>query len=863
MNRANAIALALLLLCVAPLARAQDNLLREQVPYRWIYDALPERLPALKFPEHYTDLDKARAQGFAGRYKLALMTLNKVKDGNPVEMALIKAHSLAAMGKRTEAIAALSDKAVADDGRVQIARANVLADLGQLREAIALLKTHLDKNPKSISGHYYMGALNERLGNLTAARDAYKWLFDNCFDKWQTTGGKDPMFEKAEEVTDMARGFDRWATLELLYQKDANMPGAVLSVFTRVADTIDLEYWPAHLAAAEYLLLHDNQKEAEGELKRALAGNPQDARSHELIAHMALSQWNFDAVDREIETIRSVDPTSVASDVLEARNFLQQRRPQDAEGPIGRVLKQQPEHIEAMGLLAATYALELKDDKMNQEIAAVEKLDPNNATAYLELAEQLGAMRQYPRAEAMYKIAIQRAPWWTDARNGLGLLYTQSGDEDKARVVLDAARTLDPFNHRTYNYILLLNDLDKFTKKETKHFVLMYKPDEDPLIADYFVDYLESIYAAVCSDFKFEPAVTTYIEVFPQHDQFSVRTTGSPWIGTVGASTGRVIALVTPRKGEATMGTYNWAQVLRHEFTHTVTLGATDNRIAHWMTEGLAVQEEHSPMRWEWVPMLYNAVKHHELFTMDGLTWGFVRPKRPIDRQLAYAQSFWICEYIEQKFGRDSLLKMMDEFKAGKTQEQVFQNVLGKNLKEFTKDFFAWTDQQVAGWGYDAAGTSKYETLTKKGADLIAAKQWDKAIEVWQEVEKVRPVDALPHQRLAGLYLRAGKTDKAIDELDALNKVALKDNTYAKAIARIYLKDDKLDQAKKYAMNAIYIEPYDMAAHELMASIAEKAGDKAALEREKKMMPLLQEWLDQNRESIQIPGDVPPAQNRD
>ena len=57
------------------------------------------------------------------------------------------------------------------------------------------------------------------------------------------------------------------------------------------------------------------------------------------------------------------------------------------------------------------------------------------------------------------------------------------------------------------------------------------------------------------------------------------------------------------------------------------------------MTEGLAVVEERSPLRWDWVPMLYNAVKKKQLFTMEGLTWGFVRPKRPIDRQLAYAES--------------------------------------------------------------------------------------------------------------------------------------------------------------------------------------------------------------------------------
>ena len=36
----------------------------------------------------------------------------------------------------------------------------------------------------------------------------------------------------------------------------------------------------------------------------------------------------------------------------------------------------------------------------------------------------------------------------------------------------------------------------------------------------------------------------------------------------------------------------------------------------------------------------------------------------PIDRQLAYAQSFWICTYIEQKYGHDAILKMLDLYRA-------------------------------------------------------------------------------------------------------------------------------------------------------------------------------------------------------
>src|SRR5206468_2004809 len=117
------------------------------------------------------------------------------------------------------------------------------------------------------------------------------------------------------------------------------------------------------------------------------------------------------------------------------------------------------------------------------------------------------AMRQYPRAAEMYKIAIQRAPWWNDARNGLGLLMTQSGDEDAARTILEAARELDPFNVRTTNYLRLLDMMDKFAKKESAHFIVMYDPKLDPVVPEYFSDYLESAYADVTRDFKYEPPV--------------------------------------------------------------------------------------------------------------------------------------------------------------------------------------------------------------------------------------------------------------------------------------------------------------------------------------------------------------------
>ncbi len=348
-----------------------------------------------------------------------------------------------------------------------------------------------------------------------------------------------------------------------------------------------------------------------------------------------------------MSAIRNVDEDSTAADLLEARNLLLQRQAKLALPSLHRVLARQPRNVEALGLLAGAEAVLLHDDQCAAILKEADEIDPGSSRAYFEVAEQLAAMRQYPRSAAMYQIAIDRSPWWTAARNGLGLLYTQSGDEDAARKVLEAAHTLDPFNYSTTNYLRLLDMMGKFARSESAHFIVTYDARTDPIIPEYFNDYLESVYPLVCGQFHFEPKVKTLIEVFPTQDEFAVRTTGAPWLPTVGASTGRVIALAAPRKGERTMGAFNWSQVLRHEFTHTVTLGATDNRISIWFTEGLAVQQEHSPLRWEWGPMLYDAVTKHHLFKIDELTWAFVRPRRPIDRQLAYAQSSWICQYVE------------------------------------------------------------------------------------------------------------------------------------------------------------------------------------------------------------------------
>jgi tetratricopeptide (TPR) repeat protein len=861
------------------------DFVRDSAPMRWVDQAMTEDLPPLKFPAYFEDFDKAKALVAAGRYKTALLVIRKIKDPKPEQVlpiALAKAKALGVTGRTEEALRTLTapgvsvkldakdgsgakdgnaarDVPLADHPRAQLLRAEILTETSRHDDALAVLKAHLAAYPDSWGGHFWTGEVSERVGDTEAAKREYGWFNDKpreLFSKW-VSQVKVPEFDDAEKVTWLGRAQDRWATLTEAYRGNNALPKQVLNVFVK-AKEIDAAWWPANLAAAEYFFGHDDLKQAWEELGVALKANPQDVRALRLAATLAMQRFDFNKADASVAALRKFDPASVSADLIEARNLLLQRQPKDAEGPVQRVLASQPRNMEALGLLAATYALQLQEDKTDEILAQVDAIDVgnDNASAYLEVAEQLGQLRQYPRSEAKYKKAIERAPWWTAAWNGLGLLYTQSGDEDKAYATLRKARELDPFNLETTNHLRLLDDMQSFKRVETDHFVFMYDAEKDPILAEYVPEFLESIHAQVAGEYRSEPPVKTYIEIFPSHEAFSVRTTGSPWIGTVGASTGRVIALVSPRKGGTNMEPFNWAQVLRHEYTHTVTLAATDNRIQHWMTEGLAVLEERTPMRWEWVPMLYQAVTKRELFTMENLTWGFVRPKKPTDRQLAYAQSYWVCKYVQETYGHDAILTMLKMFREAGRQEDVFPAVTGKPVDAFYQDFLKWCDKQVAGWGYDKETTETYDKL-RAGAEAATKADPKKAIEQWEQVVKIRPVDAMPHLRLAGLYLLTKQPDKAIAHLDVLHQVEIKDNRFAKQIARVYKREDRHVEAARYALQAIYIDPYDMAAHELMRDACRGAGDAAGLAREERVIPVLTRWLEQRQREQGLIKETP------
>ncbi len=96
-------------------------------------------------------------------------------------------------------------------------------------------------------------------------------------------------------------------------------------------------------------------------------------------------------------------------------------------------------------------------------------------------------------------------------------------------------------------------------------------------------------------------------------------------------------------------------------------------------------------------------------------------------------------------------------------------------------------------------------------------------------------------RRLAGLYLASQTLDeaKALENLLALHARTDRDNRFAKRAARLLLAQDDAARAQELAYNAVQINPYDRAAHELLKESAAAAGDEETVAKQERRLAML------------------------
>ncbi|MCH8966404.1 MAG: tetratricopeptide repeat protein [Planctomycetes bacterium] len=703
-----------------------------------------------------TTLDDAHHSAMRGEYETAIEAYSTlISDPATAQRARV---GLAAVrmriGKYDDAIAALTGLGVERTPAVGTLLAQLYRIKGRYEDAVSQTRAVIQTDRNHAGARRLLGELLEQLGRRDEAIEVYRW-----FDRQLVEQAELP--RDAARLTDTAIGFYRYSVLT---QTDVpRRTRHVLHDLLQPAyEQLDRTFWPARIAAADLLRERFNNSEDDGSVsdyEAALRINPNLCEAQVGLGTVELTKWNFEEVDRRVERALGVNPNHAPAIHLLAQNLVTQRRYEQAMETCDRALAINDRDLAALSIRAAASACRYDEAEVARMYDRVRSVNPRCALYHRTLGDALGGIRQYAASERQYLEAIKLDGTDANTWGELGMMYMQWGLEGKARDALDHAWVLDPYNKRTKFTLDLLESLVGFERHETPHFIVRYDAARDPGLGEYVAGYLEEIYDEVVGDYDWPLKEKTIIEMFPTQRAFAVRITGKPWIHTVGACTGRVIAMASPRKSTELMGPYNFARVLKHEFTHTVTLAATRNRIPHWLTEGLAVMQENASRSFFWSELLAEAARRDALFTLESIDWAFVRPKRPTDRQMAYAQSEWMCEYIVHRFGYDSISAMLKDFYDGRTLSQVFAERFGLQLSEFDGEFRTWAKRQVAQWGFDPAKPEDVEEL--------------------RAVVETNPDDAGLLGRLARAEFDEGEFDRALKvakravELDPLERTAL------------------------------------------------------------------------------------------
>lgn len=824
-------------------------------PGKWIEGYLPEKMAKVESPSYFSKMECAKQLATLGRYKQALILISQEKLAGPIA-SWAKGYAQLGLGRYDEAIETLSDAALDKDEPARVLLAKVYASRGNHKKSAEVLEKVLSENPKSIIAATSLGQEYESLGQFNKAKAIYTALHDAWWDKWVGMGTR--LFEDADSYIYFGRAMDRWATLTGEYANGQNLQKDIFRMFVQAYDVIDRSSWQAHVAAAECQLTRENEKEAAKELKEAIKINPVDAHTLAMTGELSLAKHDFESADKAIQAIQEIDPENREGLSLEARSLLRQRRPIEAMKVVEKLLKTSSDDPETLGLQGAINWLVAKPQEVEKIRKKAMDLNSEDPRFFFAMGQELDALWAHRPARELYESALARAPWMSGARNALGFIMINTDEPAKAKAMLESAMKFDPYNFRTLNYLRVLDVMEKMDRKQTEHFRLVYSQKADPVLNHYILDFMESIYDQAAKRFAHEVEMTE-IDVFATQEQFSARMTGAPGTPAQGICVGRTLGLATfgPIEG-ASMEAFDWSRVLRHEYTHTITLDATEFRIPLWMTEGLAMSQMKLDLDWAHAQLLYHAVETNDLLDMNGLNMGFIHPRSGAHQQLAYIQSQWVCEYITEKYTDDAIRKLLVQFKEGKLQEEAMPSVLGVSVLDFEKQFVEYAKKRTAGWGMDKATTKKCDDMKKKGQELIDNKQYDEALKVWEEIHKLRPVDPLPAQRLAFLYLNKKEDLKGIEMLDQLFRANQTDNRFAKRIARLWLDRGDAEKALQYAHSALYINLYDLSAHELTLEIAKKMKNDKIILRESAVIPDLTRMREEARKATLMPGAPTP-----
>lgn len=576
-------------------------------------------------------------------------------------------------------------------------------------------------------------------------------------------------------------------------------------------------------------LLHErfNNKDAADLFNEALQRDPKNAQAYLGLALVSADGFDNKAVEEAKKAIE-LDPKLVEAHELMARLALEDYDRNAAAAEADEALKISPEALDAMAIHAAIEVL--ADRPPDEWLAKVRQVNPAYGQAYAIIAHHLTLNMRFQDSIAYYRKAIEADPKLWSAHSELGIQLMRFGETEEPQQQLELAYDNGYRDAATVNSLRLLDSYKNFVTFKDDTTIIKLNKKEADLLLPYVRTEAERAIATYEKKYKMKVPGRVQVELYPDHEDFAVRTLGMPGLGALGVTFGSVIALDSPSGRPP--GTYHWGETLWHEMSHVFILNATNNRVPRWFTEGLAVHEE-SQVAPGWgdriSPEILVAIRDKKLLPIADLDRGFIRPDYPTQVSVSYYQGGKVLDYIKDRWGDDKILDMVHSYGQLKTTPDVIREDLGMSPEEFDKAFMEWLYKDI---GKTADSFDEWRNRLKELAEAAKAKNWDEVLAKGDAVRHLYPdyvEGANPYEFMAEAYIAKGDKKAAAQILAEYEKIGGRNPEALKELASLEQDAGDAKQAAATLESINYIYPVDEDLHrklcDLLFDLHDPAGD--------------------------------------
>ncbi len=512
------------------------------------------------------------------------------------------------------------------------------------------------------------------------------------------------------------------------------------------------------------------------------------------------------------------DPKLTEARVLLARLALEDNDPRKAAEEADKVLAISPNALDAMAIHAS---IDWLDDKSYTPwIERILVLNPHYGEAYALGAHFLILNRRYEEGIRFYRKAIEIEPDLWSAHSQLGINLMRLGFEEEARAQLEDCYEHHYRDAATVNTLTLLDSYKNFVTYRNGNTILKLSKKEAELLRPYFELEMKRALATYEEKYGVKLDKPVQVEVYPDHEDFAVRTMGLPGLGALGVTFGYVVAMDSPSGRKA--GTFHWATTMWHELSHVYVLTATKHRVPRWFTEGMAVYEETAASP-EWGdridPQVIGALKRKKLLLVAELDRGFVHPTYPSQVVVSYFQAGRICGFIAHEWGYAKLLAMMHDFAANATTAEVIEKELGMKPEEFDQKFLAALDAETK---TVIEGFEDWRKGLKEVAALAKTGDYPQVIEKSDAIRDIYPDYVEPgnlYEFRADAYLALNNKAAAIQELGNYAKIGGRSPDALKKLATLLVEAGRPADAAAALDRLNYINPIDEELHHRLGDL--------------------------------------------